>query len=258
MAYTNQPSILNCSITDIPQLRNRNRVFRNHQHAAEALATLLESHQHTDTLILGIANSGIPLAVTLAETLGLGSDIAVTKKLTFPWDKHTAYGAVAFDGSVYLNEEVISHSRLDQTAVTKSILENHEKVRLEQPQNRYGFSELADRNIILVDDGIATGATMQATIQALRKQNVKKIIIAAATGCQNSLNRLAALTDKLYCANIRDDFPFTIGDAYQIETDISIIDAFNSLTKQWPENKLPDNTSRPDPLPKQGIYHEHS
>ena len=210
-------------VFDLPDMRNRGRVFRDRTQAGAVLAGMLEQYRGTDTLILGIPAGGVPVAAEIAKQLGLALDLAVVSKITLPWNTESGYGAVAFDGTVRLNRSLIMVLGLPETAVEQGIAQTKEKVarRVKQLCGDRPLPDLMRRTVILVDDGLASGFTMHTAVDALYNLAADKVIIAVPTGHAESVARIAASVDALYCPNIRQGMSFAVADAYEQWTDVS-------------------------------------
>jgi putative phosphoribosyl transferase len=209
-------------ILDLPQLRDRVRVFRDRADAGRALAGMIESYRDSDAIVLAIPAGGVPVAAVIAEQLNLPLDVAVTSKITLPWNPEAGYGAVAFDGTVILNEDLISHMRFTEQQIRQGINRTLQKVqqRVDALRGNRPFPELSARPAILVDDGLASGFTMRTAVEALRKARAERIVIAVPTGHQGAVKRLAQEVETIYCPNIRSGWTFAVADAYQYWSDV--------------------------------------
>ncbi|MEW6331803.1 MAG: phosphoribosyltransferase family protein [Pseudomonadota bacterium] len=210
-------------VFDLPEMRNRGRVFRDRTQAGAVLAAMLADFRGTGTLILAIPAGGVPVAAEIAHQLGLALDQAVVSKITLPWNTESGYGAVAFDGTVRLNEDLVAGLGLPETVVQEGIARTKEKVarRVKQLCGSRRTPDLARRDVILVDDGLASGFTMHTAIDALHQLAADRIIVAVPTGHADAVTRIAALVDSLYCPNIRQGMSFAVADAYEEWTDVS-------------------------------------
>jgi predicted phosphoribosyltransferase len=223
----------------VPELSDRIHVFRDREHAGEVLAGMLKDHSQSDALVLGIPAGGVPVAATIATQLGLPFNILPVSKILFPWTTESGFGAVAFDGTEWINESVLQGYDLDADTVKTVIKEAHEKVQRRR-QRFYGTSplpELKDRAVIIVDDGIAAGSTIRVGILALRKAQAGKIIIAVPTGHESSIYPIAKLVDAIYCANLRGGYSFAVADAYKNWTDVSEDKVASILEQIYKENE---------------------
>src|SRR3989338_6992886 len=116
------------NIFDLPELRNRVRVFRDREHAGKVLAGMLESMRGARACVLGIPAGGIPVAQVIARDLELKLDTAVVSKITLPWNTEAGYGAVAFDGTVCLNQDLVESLALGEAVVNDGIARTRDKV----------------------------------------------------------------------------------------------------------------------------------
>ena len=115
------------AIVELQELRNRVKVFRDREHAGEVLAGMLAEYRGTDTWVLGILAGGVPVAAVVSRALDLPLDVAVVSKITLPWNPEMGYGAVAFDGTVQLNEALIKALGLGHRDVETGIARTREK-----------------------------------------------------------------------------------------------------------------------------------
>jgi predicted phosphoribosyltransferase len=116
------------TVVDDERLRDREEVFVDRAAAGEALAGLMADTRGSDTVVLAVPAGGVPVAAVLARMLGLALDVAVVSKITLPWNTEAGYGAVAFDGSVVLNEALIQRLALPQAVVDEGIARTRSKV----------------------------------------------------------------------------------------------------------------------------------
>jgi putative phosphoribosyl transferase len=209
-------------IHDLPELRNRVQVFRDRAHAGDVLAGMLSGFHGSGALVLGIPAGGVPVAATVATTLGLELDVAVVSKILLPWTTEAGYGAVAFDGSTWIDRRAAVRFRLTDAEVLEGTEKARAKVVRRVALLRSGRAlDVAGRTVILVDDGVAAGSTLRAAIAALRGQSVARLVVAVPTGHGQSLGDLVDDVDTLYCANVRHGFSFAVADAYRAWRDVA-------------------------------------
>jgi predicted phosphoribosyltransferase len=203
-------------IHDLHDLRGREQVFRDREHAGEVLARLLPLLRGTDAGLLAVPAGGVPVAAALARELGLPLDVAVVSKITLPWNTEVGYGAVAFDGSVCLNRALIEQVGLSGADVQAGIEATRAKVkrRVSALRGVAGPPTVATGVNLLVDDGLASGFTMRAAVQALRRAGAARIAIAVPTASRRAAEALAGEVDDVYCANLRAGASFAVADAY--------------------------------------------
>lgn len=219
------------NVYELRHLRNRVGVFKDRQHAGKVLAGLIKETDYTEAMVLAVPAGGVPVASVIAQELGLSLDVAVVSKITLPWNTEAGYGAVAFDGSVGLNDSLVDHFKLSRKDIEEGVAKTFEKVdrRVEKFRGGLPFPELEDRTVILVDDGLASGFTMLVAVEAVRRAKAARVRIAVPTGHLQSVNRLAEEVETLYCSNIRGGFSFAVAEAYDNWYDVDEEDAVRML-----------------------------
>jgi predicted phosphoribosyltransferase len=204
------------NVVDLPELRDRIAVFRNRDHGGEILAKMLTDYTGGDATIMAIPAGGVPVAKVMAERLNLPLDLAVVSKITLPWNTETGYGAVAFDGTVRLNGNLVARFGLTGEQIQEGIDKTSQKVakRVENLRGSGVWPGFSGREVILVDDGLASGFTMLVAVEALKNSGVDGLNVAVPTGHESSVRRIASEVDRLYCANIRGGYRFAVAEAY--------------------------------------------
>lgn len=213
----------NSSIFDLPELREQTRVFQDRAHAGKILAGMLEAFRRTDGIILGIPAGGVPVGAVIAAQLELPFDVAVVSKITLPWNTEAGYGAVAFDDTLRLNEDMLRRHTLSEKDIKEGIAKTSAKVtrRVERLRGKRPFPDLSKHSVILVDDGLASGFTMRVAVEALRKSGADHIILAVPTGHRRSVEVVAQEVEALYCPNIRGGWSFAVASAYEWWSDVT-------------------------------------
>jgi putative phosphoribosyl transferase len=207
---------------DRRELRDRSRVFRDRAHAGIVLAEMLAELRGDDARIFAIPAGGVPVAAALARALDLPLGVAVVSKVTPPWNSEVGYGAVAFAGSVLLNEPLIQAFGLTRPEVEEGVAATREKVaRRVVALGGEVTAETVGKTSVLVDDGLASGFTMRAAIRALRRVGALRIVIAVPTGSLRTVRLLEPEVDELYCANVRGGQSFAVADAYEHWADVA-------------------------------------
>lgn len=211
------------AIHDLPELRDRAPVFRDRAHAGEVLAAMLEAFRGGDAIVLAIPAGGVPVAAPIARRLALELDLAVVSKALLPWTTEAGFGAVAFDGGVWIDEDAARAFGLTREEIEAAVGAAREKVarRLARLRGGRPLPELAGRTAIVVDDGIAAGSTMRAAIAALRRLGAGRVVVAAPTALDRTARDIAALADEAFVANLRRGTRFAVADAYEAWHDVS-------------------------------------
>jgi putative phosphoribosyl transferase len=178
------------------------RAFENRQEAGRQLAAKLENYAgHDNVIVLGLPRGGVPVAYEVAKRLRAPLDLFIVRKLGVPGFEELAAGAIASGGVRVLNEDVVrSIPYADEAIEAVTAKETTELERREQIY-REGRPppELRGRIVILVDDGLATGATMRAAVKALRQRGAAKIVVAVPVGPPDTCRELAEEADETIC-----------------------------------------------------------
>jgi predicted phosphoribosyltransferase len=191
--------------------------FRNRREAGRTLARELRAYAHrSDVRVLALPRGGVPVAYEVSRALEAPLDVFVVRKLGVPGIEELAMGAVASGGVRVLNDSVIGSLGIPQRVVDRVAgeqtreLDRQERIfRGDRPA-----LDVRDKTAIVVDDGLATGASMKAAIQALRSQHPARIVAAAPTAAREACERIAALADEVVCARMPEPFE-SVGRSYQ-------------------------------------------
>lgn len=222
-------------IHDLPELRNRIEVFHDRIHAGQVLADMLKPFGKKDGIVLGIPAGGVPVAAEIAKNLALPLDVAVVSKITLPWNTEAGYGAVAFDGSHRLNEEMLPQLGLSQKEIHAGIEKTSAKVlrRVVSLRGEKPLPELSRKKVIAVDDGLASGFTMLVAVETLSRAGAEDIIVAVPTGHSETIEKIAAKVKALYCPNIRGGGRFAVADAYERWSDVTEKEVIKIMEGSW-------------------------
>jgi putative phosphoribosyl transferase len=191
--------------------------FRDRTEAGRFLAALLRHYAHRpDVQILALPRGGVPVALEVAQSLHAPFDVFVVRKLGVPGHEELAMGAIASGGVRALNMDIIENLGIPRAvieAVTRR--ERQELARREQLyRGDRPAPDLHGRIVILIDDGLATGATMRAAVAALRKLRPAKIVVAVPTAAQAVCDEFRNESDEFICAVTPDPF-YAVGAAYE-------------------------------------------
>lgn len=191
--------------------------FSNRAEAGRRLAEGLEKFAgRDDVIVLGLPRGGVPVAFEVARALGVHLDVFIVRKLGVPGFEELAVGAIASGGVRVLNEDVVR--ALPNAGEIIDAVTTKETAELERREENYRDGrpapDLRDRVIILVDDGLATGATMRAAIRALRQRGVARIVVAVPVGPPETCREVEEEADELVCAMTPESF-HAVGQYYE-------------------------------------------
>jgi putative phosphoribosyl transferase len=221
------------------RLRDDYRLYRDRSDAGARLADRLEQYRGQDVLVLGIPRGGMPVAAEVARRLDADLVIVVARKLGAPVSHELAIGAVTANGGRFLNDEIIRElgvtaPYLEQVTIQERAIAQQREARFRGP---HPMERVKNRVVIVVDDGLATGATMRAAVCSLRKQQPAKLIVAVPVGSQEACSALREEADEVICLVEPDPF-YAVGLYYEqfMPTDDAEVQAIlqNSYAQRRP------------------------
>jgi predicted phosphoribosyltransferase len=176
--------------------------FQDRFSAGRELAKYLAPYRHRpDVLVLALPRGGVPVAFEVAKAIEAPLDVFLVRKLGVPGHEELAMGAIASGGARTLNRDIIGPLRIPKHVVEYVAQNELAEIERQQLAYRHGRIEpqIEDRIVILVDDGLATGATMHAAVQALRERRPKRIVVAVPVGAVESCAELRHVADEVVC-----------------------------------------------------------
>jgi predicted phosphoribosyltransferase len=187
----------------------RDRPFANRREAGRELATrLLAYRSRHDVIVLGLPRGGVPVAFEIAEALGTPLDVFVVRKLGMPGHAEFAIGAIASGGVRVLSEDVVRAYGLADAAI--EAVSERERAELARREREYRggrpLLDLRGRTVILVDDGLATGSTMRAAVEAVRALQPSRTVVAVPVGAPDTCEAFGHITDETVCARTPEPF----------------------------------------------------
>ena len=209
--------------------------FRDRADAGRALAAALaEWREQADVLVLALPRGGVPVAYELASALALRLDLMLVRKLGTSGHKEMAMGAIASGGVRVLNDDLIRDLYIPPTAI--DAVAQKEALELQRRDLAYRGKRpapaVAGQRVILVNDGLATGATMRAAIAAVRQQSPAHIVVAAPVAPVETLAMLRPLVDQLICLLTPAPF-FSVGQWYRDFSQTTDEEVKTLLSKAW-------------------------
>ena len=183
--------------------------FRDRAHAGRLLGERLRAYaDRPDVIVLDLPRGGVPVAFEVAKRLRVPLDVFVVRKLGVPGHEELAMGAIASGGVRMLNEDVVAMARVSERDVeTVTLREEHELARRERAYRGDRSSpDVAGRTVILVDDGLATGATMRAAAAGVRRLDAAAVVVAVPAAAADTCELLAHEADEVVCLTTPEPF----------------------------------------------------
>jgi len=184
-------------------------IYQDRRDAGKRLAQSLKQFAgRADVVILALPRGGVPVGFEVAEALGAPLDVFIVRKLGVPGHGEYAMGAVASGGVIVLNEEATRSLRIPASTIAAVAARELEEIVRRDRLYRGSRAPLdvRDKTIILVDDGLATGSTMRAAVEALRKRSPKRIVAAVPVGAVSSCRQLREAADEVICPSTPEPF----------------------------------------------------
>lgn len=227
------------------------RVFRDRREAGRALSDLLAHHRGHDAVVLGLPRGGVPVAFEVAIGLDATLDVFVVRKLGVPGREELAMGAVASGGSVVTNDDVVQALHIAPEVLQRVIESETSELLRREHAYREGrpMVEVGNRTVILVDDGLATGASMRAAIRAVRSNDPASVVMAVPAGPPSTCRQLALEVEEVVCATTPKRF-VAVGASYANFTQVTD-EEVRDLLRAAADTKTPLSGRRP------GTPHNH-
>ncbi len=215
--------------------------YRDRRDAGRRLALVLGAfEERLDVTVLGLPRGGVPVAYEVARALHVELDIVAVRKLGLPGQPEFAMGAIALGGIVVLDEDLIAMMGVPPAALERVI--TVERAEVARRERLYRGSrpplDVRGRTLILVDDGLATGASVQAAVTALRRGKPASIVVASPVGSRQACHAIADCTDGCLCPEMPEPF-YSVGLWYEDFSDTSDAGVKELLAQAWANGKRP-------------------
>ncbi len=213
--------------------------------AGKRLAAALKGFAVGNGVVLAVPRGGVVVGYEIAEALDLPLDVIVPRKLGSPGNSELAIGAVAEDGSVVLDSSLVAYLDVSQEYIAEESERQRREIERRQSVYRQGMEprQIAGKDVIVVDDGIATGSTMKAALASVRNQGAKSVTVAIPVGPPSTIEELKKMADRVICLYTPEYFQ-AIGQFYQDfsqTTDEEVID----LLKKCKQNTAKTGATLP-------------
>lgn len=195
--------------------RTRTRLFSDRRDAGRRLAGQLTYLQDQDVVVLGLPRGGVPVAAEVARVLRAPLDVILVRKLGVPFQPELGMGAIGEDGVRVINDEVVALAQVTEEEL--AAVEGYERAELERRATRYRAGRervpLAGREVVIVDDGIATGSTARAACEVARAEGATRVVLATPVAPREWEARLTGAADELVAVATPEPF-WAIGEFY--------------------------------------------
>ena len=192
--------------------------YENRTEAGHVLARELETIDfETRPVVLAIPNGGIPVGVEIARTLAAELDAIIVRKLQVPGNPEAGFGALTSHGSLILNEKLVRRIGLNQNQIELVVKQTEEQIERRRTDYKglVGIVDTPQRDIILVDDGLASGYTMKAAVESVRTLNPLSITVAVPTSSGSAADLITQEVQTLICPRIESGFIYAVANAYR-------------------------------------------
>ena len=209
-------------------------IFENRHDAGKQLAAELREYENQSVVVLAIPNGGVPVALGVAGATEADFDLIICRKIPMPLNPEAGFGAIADDGTVILNEEIVKRIGLNRQQI------EHEasKVRAEIKRRSILYKgnrplvSLRSRTVIIIDDGVASGVTMMAAVASVRHRRPKQIVVAAPCASALAVKQLERVADKVVTCTMGFMPEFAVGDFYRHWYDLNDDEVIRYI-RQW-------------------------
>lgn len=184
------------------------RRYRDREEAGRALAQELASIAAENTVVFGLARGGVPVAAVVATELGCPLDALLVRKIGAPGNRELALGAITSYGGMTVNERVATGMNVSREEIDRLAQKEREEANAQERSIRGDSSAVSPegRTVILVDDGLATGASMAAAVHAMREADATRIIVAVPVASSQARERIVELADEVHCLSTPANF----------------------------------------------------
>ncbi len=208
--------------------------FENRYDAGRQLADKLGEYKGQSVVVLAVPNGGVPVGLEVALALEAELDLVISRKIPLPLTPEAGFGAVADDGTVILNEEVVKRVGLSPHQINYQI--NQVRVEIRRRSLLYRkdkpLTVVGDKTVMITDDGLASGFTMMAAVESVRRRQPREILVAIPVTSAVALEQVRKVADKVITLATGTMAKFYIADFYRYWHDLSDAEALQCL-KEW-------------------------
>ena len=218
-------------------------IFESRYDAGSQLATKLGEYKKQPVVVLAIPNGGLPVALQVALALGANLDLVISRKLPIPLSPEGGFGAVADDGTIIFNQEVLKKLGLSDQQINYQVSEVRNDIQQRSLLYRGSrpLSVVSDKIAIIIDDGLASGFTMMAAVESVRRRHPKQIVVAVPTASATAVKQVEKLADRVVTVVTAFSPRFYVSDFYRYWNVLSDKEGLKCL-REWQMRRLGLNT----------------
>lgn len=209
-------------------------VFENRRDAGIQLAAKLLEYEGQDTVVLAIPNGGVPVGLEVATLLKASFDMVIARKIPMPLNPEAGFGAVADDGTIILNDELVK--RLGLSAQQISFQVSEVRARISQRSLLYHgerpLTSVTGKTVLIVDDGLASGFTMMAAAESVRRRRPREIVVAVPAASANAVSQVEEIADRVVTCVTAFTPRFAVADFYRYWYDLSDDEVVQQI-REW-------------------------
>ena len=225
------------------EFRDRRYVFEDRSAAGEVLGRMLQPEyggRAEDVTVLSIPSGGVPVGIQTSAKLRCPMDLMIVRKMQIPGNPEAGFGAMTSEGTLFLNERLLAEIRLTPSQIEVQAKKVQTELQRRNKLFRKGAppAAVAGRRVILVDDGLASGYTMLASVHDVRQRGAAKTVVAIPTAPAGSIERMMEEADEVFCPNVREGPFFAVAEAYEHWYDLSheeVLQLLNASARVDPE-----------------------
>jgi len=208
--------------------------FENRYDAGRQLAAQLGEYKDRSVVVLAIPNGGVPVGLEVSLALDTDFDLVISRKIPLPLNPEAGCGAVADDGTVILNDEVVERFGLSPHQINYQINQVRAEIRKRSLLYRQDKlpAVISKKTVIITDDGLASGYTMMAAVESVRHRQPKEVIVAIPATSKDALERLERVADRVITLAVGTMVKFFIADFYRYWYDLGDSEAIQCL-REW-------------------------
>lgn len=201
-------------------------MFNDRKDAGKKLAAALDKYKDKEVLVLAIPRGGVELGYEVSKALDADFSLIICRKLPYPFNTESGFGAIAEDGSVYINH--MAAASVTEEEIKQIIVQQSKEIkrRIQTLRGSNALPAMKGRTVILVDDGIAMGSTMHVAVELCRKKEAKKIIVSVPVASAQAIQKFSQMADEVVALESPTNF-YAVAQVYKNWYDVSDEEVLN-------------------------------